>query len=163
MARRVSIYLFRAIRQILRRLAATALLLTVMAHSAAADLSTPEGFWQPLDSAGNALGLVQIYQYHGAYFGRIEPSSPTDDRSSKCVRCTDERKDRPIIGLVLIRNMRPQGDEYGGGDILDPDTGRLYGCKFRLIEGGQKMIMRGYFGISLLGRSQIWRRVPDPH
>jgi uncharacterized protein (DUF2147 family) len=129
--------------------------------SVSADLSTPEGLWQPLDSSGRPLGLIRIYQEHGVYFGRIERSSPSDDTGSKCVHCTDERKDQPIIGLVLIRNMRQQGDGYEGGDILDPDTGRLYGCKFHLIDGGRNMILRGYYGISLLGQSQTWHRVAD--
>ena len=139
----------------------TTALLGVVLMCQAADPLSPAGIWQPLDSAGKPLGLIRIYEDHGAYFGRIEPSSPTDDRSRKCVRCTDERRDQPIVGLVLIRNMRAQGDEYGGGDILDPDTGKLYGCRFTLLPGGHEMIMRGYFGISLLGRSQTWRRVPE--
>jgi uncharacterized protein (DUF2147 family) len=54
--------------------------------------------------------------------------------------------------------MRLEGDEYAGGDILDPDSGRIYGCKFRLIDGGRKLIMRGYIGLSLFGRSQTWQR-----
>jgi uncharacterized protein (DUF2147 family) len=58
-----------------------------------------------------------------------------------------------------MRNMRLQGDEYTGGDILYPDTGAIFGCKFRLIDGGRKLIMRGYFGVSLFGRSQTWQRV----
>jgi hypothetical protein len=134
-------------------------LLVIATVSTAADLTTPDGLWQPLDASGKPLGLIRIYLDHGLYFGRIEPSSPEDKGDGRCVRCTDERKDQPIIGLVLIRNMRLQGEEYGGGDILDPDTGRIYGCKFRLIDDGHRMIMRGYLGISVLGHSQTWRRV----
>ena len=137
-------------------------MLGIAVGSVATDLSTPEGLWQPLDAAGKPLGLIRIYQDHGLYFGRIEPSSPDDKDSGACVRCTDERRGQPIIGLVLIRNMRLEGGEYSGGDILDPDTGRIYGCKFRLTDGGRSMIMRGYFGISLLGRSQTWRRLDVP-
>jgi hypothetical protein len=148
-----------SIRPSLKILLAIALL-TVSLMGRAADLLTPAGLWQPLDSSGKPLGLIRIYEDHGVYFGRIE--DPTGDHSRKCVRCTDERRDQPITGLLLIRNMRAQGDEYGGGDILDPDTGKLYGCRFTLLPGGREMIMRGYFGISLLGRSQTWRRVPEP-
>src|SRR5580700_6447005 len=119
----VPVYLFRADRQSVIRLTAATLLALVLTCRAT-DLSSPEGFWQPLDSAGNPMGLIRIFRDHDAFFGQIEPSSPSDDRSRKCVRCTDERKDQPIIGLVLIRNMRLQGDGYSGGDILDPDTGR---------------------------------------
>ena len=101
-------------------------LLGVAVMSQGSDLSSPEGLWQPLDSSG-AQGLIRIYQNQGVYFGRIEPSSPSDHNGARCVRCTDERKDQPIIGMVLIRNMRQRGDGYEGGDIVDPDTGRLYG------------------------------------
>jgi uncharacterized protein (DUF2147 family) len=144
------------------RAALACVLLGIVMASGAADLSSPEGLWQPLDSAGKPQGLIRIYQDHGLYFGQIEPSSADDKDSRRCVRCTDERKDQPVIGLVLIRNMRLEGDEYTGGDIVDPDTGRIYGCKFRLIEGGRKMIMRGFYGISLLGQSQTWQRVDSP-
>jgi uncharacterized protein (DUF2147 family) len=124
------------------------------------DLSSPAGWWQPIDDkTGKPLGLIRIYEERGLFFGKIEPSSPSDDPSSKCSRCTDERRNQPIIGLVLIRNMRLQGDEYVGGDILDPDSGRIYGCKFRLVDGGTKLIMRGFIGLSIFGRSQTWQRV----
>jgi uncharacterized protein (DUF2147 family) len=127
--------------------------------SAASDLSSPAGRWQPIDEkTGQPLGLIRIYEDRGLFFGRIEPSSPTDDTSRRCSKCTDERRNQPIIGLLLIRNMRLEGDEYAGGDILDPDSGRIYGCKFRLIDGGRKLIMRGYIGLSLFGRSQTWQR-----
>jgi len=119
--------------------------LCAMSAASAADLSS--------------LGLIRIYQERGLFFARIEPSSPSDDGSQRCSRCTDERRNQPIIGLLLIRNMRLQGDEYVGGDILDPDTGSIYGCKFRLTDGGRKLIMRGYLGISLIGQSQTWQRV----
>jgi hypothetical protein len=121
----------------------------------------PAGGSRSTARAASRSGSSNIYQDHGLFFGRVEPSSPSDDRSRKCTRCPDERRDQPIIGLVLIRNMRLQGDEYVGGDIVDPDTGWIYGCKFRLVDDGRELIMRGYFGISLFGRSQIWKRV-DP-
>jgi uncharacterized protein (DUF2147 family) len=133
--------------------------LWAVAAAGAEDLSSPAGWWQPIDAqTGKPQGLIRIYEERGLFFGRIEPSSPSDDSSQKCTLCTDERKDQPIIGLVLIRNMRLQGDEYVGGDILDPDTGRLYGCKFRLADGGKKLMMRGYLGISLIGQAQTWLR-----
>jgi uncharacterized protein (DUF2147 family) len=130
---------------------------------AGARLSSPAGLWEPLDSAGKPLGLIRIFEVNGLYYGRIEPSSPTDDRTALCTRCTDERHNQPIIGLVLMRHLRPQNGEYVGGDILDPDTGRIWGCTLRLTDGGHELIMRGFLGISLLGRSQTWLRIEaDP-
>lgn len=139
------------------------LLVTLAASlpAAAADarLASPVGLWQPLDSAGKPEGLIRIFETNGLYYGRIEPSSADDDRNARCTRCTDDRHDQPIIGLVLLRHLKPQNGEYVGGDILDPDTGRIYGCTLRLTNGGREAIMRGFLGISLLGRSQTWRRV----
>jgi uncharacterized protein (DUF2147 family) len=138
------------------------LLLALPASAAAAAdarLTSPVGLWQPLDSSGKPLGLIRIFETNGLYYGRIEPSSPGDDRNARCTRCTDDRHDQPIIGLVLLRHLRPADGEYVGGDILDPDTGRIYGCTLRLVAGGREAVMRGFLGISLLGRSQTWRRV----
>ncbi len=147
--------------------AAVALALLAWAGSPApaaagnARLSSPLGLWEPLDSSGRPLGLIRIFETGGLFYGRIEPSSPTDDRNARCTRCTGDRHDQPIIGLVLMRHLKPENGEYVGGDILDPDTGRIYGCSLRLIDGGHQLIMRGYLGISLLGHSQTWQRVED--
>jgi uncharacterized protein (DUF2147 family) len=130
------------------------------AAAAVVDLSSPAGHWQPIDSStGKPLGLIKIYEDQGLFFGRIEPSSLADNNGRRCSKCSGDRHNQPIIGLLLMRNMRLQGDEYTGGDILYPDTGAIFGCKFRLIDGGRKLIMRGYFGVSLFGRSQTWQRV----
>jgi uncharacterized protein (DUF2147 family) len=129
--------------------------------TADAGLTSPAGLWQPLDSAGKPQGLIRIFEANGRYYGRTEPSSPTDDRNARCTRCTGDRHNQPIIGLVLLRHLKPEKGAYVGGDILDPDTGRVYSCSLRLTDGGRELIMRGFLGISLLGRSQTWRRVAD--
>jgi uncharacterized protein (DUF2147 family) len=129
------------------------------ADAADARLASPVGLWEPLDSSGKSLGLIRIFEVGGLYYGRIEPSSPTDDRTALCTRCTGDRHNQPIIGLVLMRHLRLENGEYVGGDILDPDTGHIWGCSLRLTDGGHRLIMRGYLGVSLLGRSQTWRRV----
>jgi len=129
------------------------------ARAADPRLDSPVGLWQPLDSSGKPEGLIRIFEVNGLYYGRIEPSSPTDDRKARCTRCTDDRHNQPIIGLVLMRHLRPENGQYVGGDILDPHTGHIYGCTLRLTHGGHELVMRGFLGISLLGRSQTWRRV----
>jgi uncharacterized protein (DUF2147 family) len=134
---------------------------TAPAGAAPAPLDTPVGLWQPLDSSGKPEGLIRIFEVGGLYYGRIEPSSPSDDRNARCTRCSGKRHDQPIIGLVIMRHLKPQGGEYVDGDILDPDTGRVYGCSLRLTDGGRKLIMRGFLGISLFGRSQTWLRVRE--
>lgn len=150
----------------MRLLAVLLILLFVLPPSlpaAAADapLASPVGLWQPLDSAGKPQGLIRIFEANGLYYGRIEPSSADDDRNARCTRCTDNRHDQPIIGLLLLRHLRPQNGEYVGGDILDPDTGRIYKCTLRLTNGGRDAVMHGFLGISLFGRSETWRRVEN--
>jgi uncharacterized protein (DUF2147 family) len=137
------------------------LVLPVSILSAADDrrLASPVGLWEAFDNSGNSEGLIRIFEVAGLYYGRIEPSSPTDDRNARCTRCTDYRHNQPIIGLVLLRHLRPKNGEYVGGDILDPDTGHIWSCTMRLTDGGRQLIMRGYIGIPLLGRSQTWKRV----
>jgi uncharacterized protein (DUF2147 family) len=146
------------------RYAKRVLLLVLTAASpilsaAPADLSSPAGLWAPTDGNGRPMGLIRIFEQDGAFYGRIEPSSPADDFSARCTHCTDDRKDQPIIGLVIMRHLRLKGGEYVGGDILDPNTGGVYRCKFHLTDGGRKLHMRGYLGVSLLGQTQTWVRV----
>ena len=131
--------------------------------SLAADLSSPIGEWKTFDDkTGKARAIVRIYEQDGKLFGKIERSMTPGAESRVCAVCTDERKDQPMLGLVIIRNMKRTDDGYAGGDILDPDNGSVYRCKLHLDEGGAKLVVRGYIGISLLGRTQIWERQPSP-
>jgi uncharacterized protein (DUF2147 family) len=128
---------------------------------AANDLQSPIGLWKTVDDkTGMPRALVRIYVQDGRYFGRIEQSFTPGAESRRCTACTDERKDQPVIGLVIVRNVTLHDGEYGGGDILDPDNGSVYRCKFRLEHDGTILMVRGFIGISLLGRSQTWQRQP---
>jgi uncharacterized protein (DUF2147 family) len=131
--------------------------------SFAADLSSPIGEWKTFDDkTGKARAIVRIYEQDGRLFGKIERSMTPGAESRVCAMCTDERKDQPMLGLVIIRNMKRTDEGYAGGDILDPDNGSVYRCKLHLDEGGAKLVVRGYIGISLLGRTQIWERQGTP-
>ena len=131
--------------------------------SLTADLSSPIGEWKTFDDkTGKARAIVRIYEQDGKLFGKIERSMTPGAESRVCAVCTDERKDQPMLGLVIIRNMKRTDDGYAGGDILDPDNGSVYRCKLHLDEGGAKLVVRGYIGISLLGRTQIWERQASP-
>jgi uncharacterized protein (DUF2147 family) len=129
--------------------------------SAAPDPASPIGIWKTFDDkTGAARALVRIYQQDGKLFGRIEQSFTPGADARVCALCSDERKNQPIIGLIIIRNMTPDGNEFTGGDILDPESGSLYRCKLHLEDHGARLIVRGYIGFSLLGRSQTWLRQP---
>ena len=127
--------------------------------SRAADAQSPLGLWKTVDDkTGMPRAMVRIYLQDGKYFGRIEQSFAPGAETRACSVCTDERKNQPIIGLLIIRNVTLRDGEYGGGDILDPDTGSVYRCKFHLEKDGTVLVVRGFIGISLLGRSQAWQR-----
>jgi uncharacterized protein (DUF2147 family) len=121
--------------------------------------SSPLGLWKTFDDkTGNARAIVRVYEENGKLFGRIERSFTPGAEKRVCQVCTDERKNQPIIGLLIIRDMKASDGEYGGGDILDPDSGSVYRCKFHVDDSGTQLIVRGFIGISLLGRTQTWLR-----
>ena len=127
--------------------------------SHAADLQSPIGLWKTVDDkTGMPRAMVRIFVQDGKYFGRIEQSFTAGAETRVCSVCTDERKNQPIIGLLIIRNVTLRDGDYSGGDILDPENGSVYRCKFHLEKDGTVLVVRGFIGISLLGRSQIWQR-----
>jgi uncharacterized protein (DUF2147 family) len=124
-----------------------------------ADPTSPIGLWKTFDDkTGKAKGLIRIYEHDGKFFGRLEESFSPGAEHRVCTVCTDERKDQPVIGLTIIRNLQRDDNEYAGGDILDPESGSVYRCKMHLEEGGARLVVRGFIGFSLLGRSQTWQR-----
>ncbi len=122
---------------------------------------SPVGRWQTYDEHTHApRGIIRIFEQGGKMFGRIE----REGDHSLCHACVDERKDQPLNGLIIIRNMqRGPADplEWGGGDVLDPETGRVYRLTMHLDGSGASLVVHGYIGVSLIGRSQTWARAPD--
>jgi uncharacterized protein (DUF2147 family) len=140
---------------------AAALLAAPMLALAQPAPDTPVGLWRTIDDAtGRPRALVRVFEQDGRLFGRIEKGlAPDAPAGAVCDLCTDERKGKPKIGLTIIRDMRRDGDTWEGGDILDPDNGKVYRCRLRLADGNRTLEVRGYVGISLLGRTQMWERV----
>ena len=111
---------------------------------------------------GREKGLVRIADENGVLFGRIEGNLGANPPARRvCDLCSDDRKDKPLLGLVILRGVRQSRDEAGqwdGGDILDPDTGKVYRVRLHPKNGGKELEVRGYLGISLFGRTQTWIR-----
>ncbi len=123
------------------------------------DSLSPIGLWKTFDEkTGREKAIVRIYESGGKLFGKIVQSFKPGAETRVCVPCSDERKNQHIIGLVIIRNMKRDGDQYVGGDILDPESGAVYHSKMHLEQDGARLVVRGYIGFSLLGRSQTWQR-----
>ena len=122
---------------------------------------TPAGRWKTIDDkTGKPKSIVRIYEENGRLFGLVEASLNPEKAGRICDKCKDDRKDKPIVGMVIMRGLEKHGDEYTGGDILDPDNGVVYRCKIRLIDQGAKLSVRGFVGVSMFGRSQTWTREP---
>lgn len=135
-------------------------LLALAAGSAAAQ-ATPAGLWKTIDDeTKQEKSLVRISEAGGLYSGKIEKIFEADKQDSKCDKCTDERKDKPVLGMLIIRNIKPNADDkevFDGGDILDPNNGKVYKARLKPVEGGKKLQMRGYLGPFY--RTQVWVRV----
>jgi len=126
-----------------------------------AEPNSPVGLWKAIDDkSGKASALIRISDNQGELQGRIEKlfREPSEDQNPKCVLCTDARKDQPIVGMTIVSGLKKDGDEYTGGKILDPKDGKVYKSKAMLRDGGNKLEVRGYVGMPMLGRSQVWLR-----
>lgn len=139
--------------------ALAALLLST--HLSIAATYTPVGLWQSIDDkSGQPRSLIRISENSGKLSAVVEKGLlATDTGNAVCDKCTDERKDQPIIGMIIANGLKKNGTKYDGGKILDPENGKVYKCKMTLNEAGNELEVRGYIGFSLLGRSQTWTRI----
>jgi uncharacterized protein (DUF2147 family) len=123
--------------------------------------NSPIGRWKTVDDAtGKVKSVVVIWEEHSKLFGKIQKLLDPDvrDPNPRCVDCTGEQKGQPVIGLRILWDLRKDGDGWSGGTILDPETGKTYKCLLALEDGGNKLKVRGFMGLSLLGRTQYWLR-----
>lgn len=143
--------------------ALTACMTAVLAQTPPPNLTSPLGLWKTVDDkTGQARSVVRIdaqgQELQGFIHQRLDPNAKPD---AVCVSCPGDRLNQPIQGLNIIRGLKASPKEAGvweGGTILDPENGSEYRLKVRLIEGGQKLELRGYVGTPLLGRTQTWLR-----
>lgn len=131
------------------------------AGSALAQDVSPVGLWKNIDDAtGKPKALIRITENNGEVRGQIEKLflMPGDNPHPRCDKCQGTNKDQPVLGMVFMSGLRKNGDIYTGGEILDPDSGKVYRSKLTLVDGGKKVLVRGYVGVPMLGRSQTWVR-----
>lgn len=128
--------------------------------------TSPVGLWQTMDDATRKpRAEIRITEASGVLTGRIErsllptPATTPNGAALVCTLCEDDRKDKPLIGMEIIRKMKTGGDTqtWEGGEILDPDKGKLFKLRLQLQEGGKKMQVRGYIGPFF--RNQTWIRI----
>jgi uncharacterized protein (DUF2147 family) len=135
---------------------------TLLVQAAAFAQAGPAGVWKTIDDdTKQEKSLVRIVDNGGVLSGRIEKLlDPTAKADAVCDKCTDERKDKPIVGMTILRNLKQNAEDkewWDGGDVTDPNNGKVYKARLRAIEGGKKLQMRGYMGPFY--RTQTWIRV----
>ena len=133
-------------------------LFAALAHAQA----TPAGLWKTIDdNTKKERSLIRITESGGVLTGRIEKSLDPDSKPGEvCGKCTDDRKDKPLIGMALIRNTKQSANDasiWDGGDITDPDNGKVYKLRLKPQDGGKTLEVRGYIGPFY--RNQTWIRV----
>lgn len=122
---------------------------------------TAAGRWTVIDDEDHQpVAVMKIFEQNGEYLGLIEDivSRPGEDPNPICSNCPGPLKDSPIRGLTIMHGLKRQGGRYTGGRILDPDSGSYYRVKMSLAPDGNTLKVRGYLGVSLLGRTQTWYR-----
>lgn len=121
------------------------------------------GRWQQIDEDdGKPNSVIQILERDGFFEGVIVSifSRPGEDLDPVCSKCSDQRKGQRVIGMKILSGFKRMGLAYTDGEILDPDNGQVYRTKMKLSADGKTLVVRGYIGVSLFGRSQIWLREP---
>ncbi len=129
------------------------------------------GFWRTFDDVtGLEKSVVEIKEQDGELVGTIQKLSPKPDRPPNpvCEKCSGEFKDQPILGLRFLWGLKPAEDkedkknQWKNGKILDPNNGKIYSSKIKMLDNGQKLEVRGFIGISMFGRTQTWLRTEKP-
>ena len=142
-------------------LIAFALLLATAAYAAS---DTPVGTWTQVDDAtGKPTSIIEITQQpDGTLQGVVEQVLFSDQGTHPiCDKCEGDRRNKPVDGMVIMWGVKKDGDVWDGGQILDPNNGKTYKVKLSMQEGGQRLDVRGYIGMPMLGRTQTWLRKTD--
>ena len=132
--------------------------------STAAFAEDISGTWRYIDDkTGEAKGLVKIEkQSNGTYAGTVLKSTPRQGYTPKefCTNCPAPYTNKPIIGMQVISGLKTTDQvNYTDGKIIDPVSGKIYRLKGKVSSNGKKLFLRGYLGISAIGRNQTWLRV----
>lgn len=139
-------------------------LVALLIFSSDAFAQSPVGMWRTIDDeTGEPRSIVEIYEQEGELFGKIVEILP-EDRSPICEVCEGEYEGQNLIGVVIVKGMEKDGDEWEDGTITDPKNGKTYNAKMSLSDPNT-LEVRGFIKVPLMGsaigRTQTWYRVAD--
>ena len=146
--------------KVLKSLAAVVLFIFATSPLIAANVS-PVGTWRSIDdNTKKERSIIRITDQNGELQGVVEKlfDQPGDDPAHLCKECKGERKDKPIIGMTILWGLKQDGNSWTGGEILDPHNGKIYRCKMTPSADGKTLDVRGFIGVSFIGRTQTWLR-----
>lgn len=119
------------------------------------------GKWKTFDDeTGDAKSIVEITERNGKVYGKVIKLLDPKKANMKCKDCPGADKDKPVVGIEVLKRLSKNGDKYDGGKILDPASGKVYKCNIQL-DGKNTLKVRGYIGFAALGRTQTWKRAED--
>lgn len=119
---------------------------------------SPVGIWKNLDDEdGREKSHIEIYEQNGTLRGKVIKLLPAAT-ITKCDKCTGTNKGKSLVGMDILWDLKKSGNVWEGGEILDPKKGKVYDCKIEL-DGKDKLKVRGFVGVSMFGRTQIWYKV----
>jgi uncharacterized protein (DUF2147 family) len=132
----------------------------VPAIASVPDLASPIGEWRTIDDKTNKpRALIEIYERGGLLFGKVTGILDSRYTNARCQDCSGDRQNQPVMGLEIMRDMHADGARWDGGTILNPETGSIYKCRMHLTQGGQTLVVRGFVGVAMVGRTQTWQRM----
>ena len=116
------------------------------------------GLWKSTDHIDDKeRSIVQIYEQNGKYFGRVQKLLPAAT-VIHCIGCEGDQKNKSIVGMVILSDIIKDGLLGTDGNILDPTNGKWYSCDIELVSPDKLMVI-GYVGFPLLGKTMYWNRV----